>query len=449
MTKIYKVLLVSISILLFATACETETVVIDNDIDSARLQQVLQERSANQQRTQWWSDAKYGVIIHWNPSSVAGIEMSWGRECYPPDLDKPAWTACPTIPQEQYDSLYKQFNPVNFNAEEWIQTFQQLGFKYVVFVTKHHDGFSMFDNPYSWYKICSDGSPVQYDITKQFADAAHKYGMKLGFYYSLSDWFHPDYYSYNHSNYINFVNNQIEYLLSNYGKIDLLWFDGGQEFQYWDGEELYRRIVALQPEIVINNRLGRYKMDYFDVEGYFGDFNTGELWEKCGSVTNVFSYSPEQQVYSSSELFSQLFRTWGNGGNFLLGIGPRADGSLDPDQMKPISEVYQWLSKYGECIYGTTAGPYYNNAWGWATYKDNVMYLIVSVGINAIEVPKFSSDVNITRVAAITDGSDVKFTDKSNSYVFSYSNVSGSYTVIKVEFDKKVSSFSYLINGGN
>jgi alpha-L-fucosidase len=255
-----------------------------SDLDSTRLADAIKERENNKQRTQWFRDAKFGVFIHWNPSSVAGVEISWGRECFPPEMHKPDHTWGPTIPQDEYDSLYKQFNPVLFDADAWVRTFRDLGFKYLVFVTKHHDGFSMFDDPYTNYKICSEGSPVKYDITRQIIDACRKYGLRIGLYYSLLDWFHPDYYNQNHYRFLQFQHNQVEWLLSQYGLIDIIWFDAGSVTEIWDGHLLYQKVVSLQPNILLSSRLGRYKQDFESIEGRAPDFNNGIIWERDGSV---------------------------------------------------------------------------------------------------------------------------------------------------------------------
>jgi len=150
-----------------------------------------------------------------------------------------------------YDNLYKQFNPVKFNADEWVQIAKDAGMKYLVFTSKHHDGFSMFDSELTDYKITN--SPFKRDVVKELADACHKAGLKLGYYYSPVDWYHPDYRTENHARYIKFLHGQLREICSNYGQIDIIWFDGlGGSAKDWDSENLFKMIRRLQPDVIID-----------------------------------------------------------------------------------------------------------------------------------------------------------------------------------------------------
>lgn len=447
MKRVYLCLLLVFSL----TSCEKQIVwLTPTDIDSASYHQALQERADYEQRIRWFRDAKYGVFIHWNPSSVAGVEISFGRDCHPIDGSHVDWGNTPKISVEEYDNLYKQFNPTEFNAESWVQKFIELGFKYIVFVTKHHDGFCMFDNPYTDYKICSSESPVQYDITKQIVDACHKYGMRVGLYYSLIDWHYPDYYTYNHYKYIQYLHNQVQWLLSQYGNIDILWCDCGTPTENFDMHSLYTKIITLQPKIILNNRLGGYKYDFWDIEGYAGAFSNDYVWERTGGIHQGWSYRTDQKVYTTSQVFKQLFDTWGNGGNMILGLGPRANGSLDPEQMKPVNEVGEWLKKYGECVYKTAGGPYYNYKFGWSTCKDSTFYLIINNAVwqkNTLELPKLPA--NVLEFHLITEGK-VEFEELSDVYKFTIKNNNNSnYSIIKCSIDKiAINLFPINGNGG-
>ena len=200
-------------------------------------------------RMQWWRDAKFGLFIHWGPASVSGKEISWARVGHPHD-----GIGHESLPAEVYDNLYKQFNPVKFDANQWMRMAKNAGMRYVVFVAKHHDGFSMWPTTLRPdYSIAA--TPFKRDICKETADAAHKHGLKLGWYYSTRDWTHPDYLNDGNTKYNEFYHGQIRELLSNYGRVDILWFDhvAGNWGDY-HFPELFDMIHRLQPEILINNR---------------------------------------------------------------------------------------------------------------------------------------------------------------------------------------------------
>jgi len=185
---------------------------------------------AAEQDVQNWREMKFGLFIHWGPVSLKGTEIGWSR-----GGERRGRSGAGSIPAEEYDNLYKRFDPVKFNADEWIQTAKDAGMKYLVFTSKHHDGFSMFDSAHTDYKITN--SPFKRDVVKELADACHKAGLKLGYYYSPVDWFHPDYRTATHPKYIDFMHNQLREICTNYGRIDIIWFDGlGGAAKDWNSE---------------------------------------------------------------------------------------------------------------------------------------------------------------------------------------------------------------------
>jgi len=201
----------------------------------------------------WWLDAKFGMFIHWGPSSVAGVEIGWARETHP--FDHPGKGEL--VPDAVYDALYKEFNPVEFDADALVRTAKEAGMKYIVFTAKHHDGFSNWPTELSDYNIAH--TPFKRDICKELADAVHRHGLKLGWYYSTRDWTHPDYLAGDNSKYNDFYHGQIRELLSNYGEVSVLWFDhvAGDWSQY-RFEELFEMIYELQPGIIVNNRAAKF-----------------------------------------------------------------------------------------------------------------------------------------------------------------------------------------------
>ena len=204
----------------------------------------------------WWRDAKFGMFLHWGPISLSGKELSWSRNAHRPwDI---SGIQMPADRGPRYDNLYKKFNPVKFNADQWVKIAQDAGMKYMVIICKHHDGFSMFDSKLTTYDIMA--TPYGRDIIKQFADACHKAGMRLGLYYSTRDWYHPDYLVGDNAKYDEWYRGQVEELLSNYGKVDVMWFDhvGGQDWGKWKFDELFSMMYRLQPGLIVNNRSARF-----------------------------------------------------------------------------------------------------------------------------------------------------------------------------------------------
>ncbi|MFC1497042.1 alpha-L-fucosidase [Verrucomicrobiota bacterium] len=302
----------------------------------------------------WWENARFGVFIHWGPCALKNTEISWGRFGDRPGKGK----ATQGVPAKEYDNLYKKFNPVKFNAKEWVRMIKDSGARYLIFTTKHHDGFCMFDTSQRDYKITK--SPFGRDITKELADACHEAGVKIFWYYSQPDWTHPDYLTDNHKRYVKYLHEQVRELLTNYGKIDGVWFDGlGMEGSSWNSEELDPMIRELQPGIIINSRIARELPGDFDTpEGRVGCFQIDRPWETCMSIHSGWSFRENSKVKSLKDCIRVLVRCAGNGGNLALNFGPAPDGSIPAEVAKRYLAIGKWLKKYGESIYGTTGGPW-------------------------------------------------------------------------------------------
>ncbi|NLX13330.1 MAG: alpha-L-fucosidase [Phycisphaerales bacterium] len=289
---------------------------------------VLETDEQYLQRMQWWREARFGLFIHWGPVSLIGTEIGWSRggpwyRQITPESGGP-------IPIEKYDNLYKEFNPTLFNANEWVQLARDAGMKYLVFTTKHHDGFCNFDSKLTDYKITSPLSPYQRDIVAKLAKACHENELRLGFYYSQPDWHHPDYRTENHSRYIEYMHGQIDELLSNYGRVDILWFDGlGNPADDWDAERLFRSIRRLQPGIIVNNRCG-LPADYDTPEQVVGGFQNHRPWETCMTLGDQWSWKPDDKMKTLKECLQSLVRAAGGDGNFLFNVGPMPDGRIEP-----------------------------------------------------------------------------------------------------------------------
>ncbi len=324
---------------------------------------------ANDADLQWFRDAKFGLFIHWGPVSLEGTEIGWSRAG---ERRFPHSTGT-QIPVDVYDNLYKQFNPVEFNADEWISIAKAAGMKYLVFTTKHHDGFSMFDSQLTDYKITN--TPFKRDVTAELANACHKAGIKLGFYHSPPDWHHPDYFTENHARYIQYLHGQVRELCSNYGKVDILWFDGlGGKPKDWDSYTLIPMVRHLQPGILINNRAG-LPADFDTPEQRVGRFQNDRAWESCITICHQWAWKPDDQMKSLKECIDILARSVGGDGNLLFNVGPMPNGKIEDRQVKRLKEMGAWLDQYGETIYETRGGPFKPGPWGASTYKGKTIYL--------------------------------------------------------------------------
>jgi alpha-L-fucosidase len=328
--------------------------------------------TADKQDIQQWREMKFGLFIHWGPVSLKGTEIGWSRGGERRGRkDK----STGSIPVEIYDNLYKHFNPVKFDADEWIQTAKDAGMKYLVFTSKHHDGFSMFDSQLTDYKITN--SPFKRDVVKELADACHQAGLKLGYYYSPPDWYHPDYRTENHSRYIRFLHGQLREICSNYGKIDIIWFDGlGGKAEDWDSENLFKMIRRLQPHVIINNRAG-LPGDHDTPEQRIGKFQNDHPWETCMTICRQWAWKPNDQMKSLKQCIQTLIKVVGGDGNLLFNVGPMPDGLIEPRQVTRLKEMGNWLDEYGRSIYATRGGPFKPGNWGASTHKGNTVYIHV------------------------------------------------------------------------
>ncbi|HSW46966.1 MAG TPA: alpha-L-fucosidase [Phycisphaerae bacterium] len=369
---------------------------------------------ASAEEMQWFRDAKFGLFIHWGPCSILGVELSWGRDANRPfDINRHG----PRQTDPVYDALYKQFNPDKFDAEQWVRIARDAGMKYIVLVTKHHDGFSMFHTKHSDYGIAN--TPFKRDIVGELADACHKAGMKLGLYYSPRDWYHPDYLTENHDRYLKFYFGQMEELCNNYGKVDIIWFDSiADRLERWPCADLFRKIRCWQPGIIMNNRgaavLGGYNQgpkelwgDYDTPEQRIGEYQTDRPWESCITlVGHQWSYRPGGEMMTLKECINALVTSVCGDGNLLLNVGPMPTGEIEPRQVARLKEIGDFLKKYGESIYGGRGGPVRPGSWGGTTHKGDTVYVHVLNwdGKDEVVVPIWNSKKKIVGSSLLNGG---------------------------------------------
>ncbi len=379
-----------------------------------------------------WQDQRFGMFIHWGPVSLTGKEIGWsrGRE----------------TPIEVYDNLHRQFNPTNFNADEWVRVAKDGGMKYIVLTTKHHDGFCLWDTKLTDFNIMH--SPFKRDVVKELATACQKGGLAFGTYYSVCDWHHPDFpltspggkvkrEKFDLDAYNRYLLGQISELITNCGPLFTLWNDVPQMFQ-GRGVETIKLARRLQPDIVINNRTGDGG-DYDTPEQRVGAFNLERPWESCMTISahNHWAWGGASDgVKSLAACLEMLVRGAGGNGNVLLNVGPRPDGMIDPEQAGRLREVGDWLAKHGESIYGTRGGPFKPGAWGASTRKGNRIYVhVLKWNGNTVELPALPARITAAKVLA-GGAAEFKQTDTTLTLTVPAARHAAIDTVIALDLDR-------------
>ena len=363
--------------------------------DLRHVPQLNESKEQRDTRMQWFRDGKFGMFIHWGPCSVGKVEIGWGRKANRPwDI---SGVQTPRTEDPVYDNYYKDFNPVKYDPEAWAKFAKESGMKYMVLIAKHHDGFSQFDSKLTEYDIMA--SPYGKDLIKPFVEACHKYGLKAGIYYSTRDWYHPDYLVGDNAKYDKWYRGQVEEILSNYGKVDMMWFDhvGGRDWGKWRFDELFSMMYRLQPQLLVNDRAAKFigpkspedrgpsspeikKMtdgDFYTREGVIGAMDIAREWESCIHVGKGWSYRGDDGFKGPEDCIKMLVSCTTGGGALLLNFGPRPDGTFADGEVNVARAMGEWLKKYGDAIYGTRGGPYKNGTWGGSCHKGNKLFLHV------------------------------------------------------------------------
>ena len=334
----------------------------------------------------WWKEAKFGLFIHWGVYSVpAGVYDGKDIEGIGEWIMNRG-----KIPTARYQAYAKEFNPVKYNPEAWVKMAKDAGMKYLVITSKHHDGFTLFETKASKWNIV-EATPYGKDLLKPLADACHKQGIRLGFYYSQAqDWNNVGgAASGGHwdkaqdgsmDDYIDKVAvPQVKEILSNYGQVDILWWDTPTDMNKARAEK-FLPILAKYPNLITNNRLGG---------GYNGDTETpeqfvpatgfpGRNWETCMTMNDTWGYkSKDNKWKSTKEIIQTLIDIVSKGGNYLLNVGPTSEGLVPQPSIERLAEVGKWMKSNGEAIYGTTASPFSFLPWGRCTQKGDKLYLHV------------------------------------------------------------------------
>lgn len=383
-----------------------------------------------EKRTKWFMHDRFGMFIHWGLYAIPG-RGEWVRSD-----EQLRW--------DVYEEYYKEWNPKRCDMKEWAALAKEAGMKYAVLTTKHHEGFALWDTQYSDFKTTN--TECKRDFVREYVDAFREAGLKVGFYFSLLDWQHPDYPAYgdryhadrnheefkgrehNWDRYLEYMHGQVRELMTNYGKIDLLWFDFSYDNHIgsdWKGEELLAMIRELQPDIVINGRLEANGESYGSIMTdepsiFTGDFACPEMiippyglrtpsgraipWEACFTLNNNWGYTPTDKHYkSSAQIIKKLVECVSKNGNMIINVSPDPKGEIPEEQKKILREVGVWMKKNSESIYGCGMAEFDKPEWGRYTQNGNKLYAhITEESIGAIALPGVKGRVK--KVRRLADG---------------------------------------------
>jgi len=388
------------------------------------------------------------MFIHWGPYSLASVEASW------PIMEPGAKLQ---ISENDYVSLFKHFNPKAYDPKAWVDLAREAGQRYIVFTTKHHDGFCMFDSALTDYKITN--TPYGQDVTAMLSKAAHDAGMPIGFYYSPPDMHHPGYRDTSKpvkdtwhgdptrrewATYLDYMEGQLRELLTKYGPVALIWFDGLENEEKYNGGHFLNLIHQLQPATLVNNRIG-VPGDFATPEQFIpdriptksaanklqgvtktsestppsvpapGDF---ELWETCMTINNTWAYDQQDRRFKSvKELIQDLVKVASKGGNFLLDVGPTPEGTIQPESVERLQAIGKWMKANGDSIYGTTYGPLQNLRFGATTARDKTVYLHVFDWPSKPQLVLPGLAARVARITVLATGEKVQFQQEKGQLI--------------------------------
>ena len=396
------------------------------------------DRNLYNKRIEWFKNARFGMFIHWGLYSIPA-RGEWIRS-----VEK--------ITLEDYELYFNEFNPNNYDPKKWAKLAKAAGMKYAILTAKHHDGFCLFDSKLTDYK--STNTKCGKDLVREFLDAFRAEGIRVGLYYSLLDWHHKDYphykdmyhpmrdnkdydgYKYNFDNYINYMHEQIKELCTNYGKIDMMWFDfsyGDMNGEKWQATKLMEMVRKYQPDIIIDNRLEvsgegfgsiatnnptAYSGDYISPEqiippnGFFDECGNEVLWEACITMNDNWGYTSfDKNFKPASTIIKKLVECVSKNGNMLLNVGPDANGRIPKESIQILSDIAQWIKLNSKSIYACKASSIPKPENGRIT--QNGKYIYYHIMENSIGyVPLYGiNKEEIAKIRLLGDGSELKIID--------------------------------------
>ncbi|WP_455619178.1 alpha-L-fucosidase [Eisenbergiella sp.] len=395
-------------------------------------------REEYDKRMEWYRDARFGMFIHWGLYSIPA-RGEWIRS-----------TEEMTI--EEYQKYFEEFDARDFKPREWARMAKQAGMKYMVLTAKHHDGFCLFDSKYTEYKATN--TKAGRDLVKEYVEAVRAEGLKVGLYFTLLDWYHEDYPHYQDRNhpmrnhpecgnenrdfgrYIEYMHRQVEEICTNYGQLDLLWFDFSYDDmrgEKWGATRLINMVRSLQPQVIIDNRLevsgeGRGSLAECCPTPYHGDFVSPEqiippeglldkegrplAWEACVTMNNHWGYCGTDHFYKPAPmLIKKLVECVSKGGNMLLNVGPDAYGNFPPRSVEILEEIGRWMKKNGDSIYGCGPAGIPKPDYGRVTRKGNTYYFhMFENTIGPVPLPGLDKS-RVKKIRALADGYEIPVSD--------------------------------------
>lgn len=356
------------------------------------------------ERMSWWHIARYGMFIHWGVYAIpARGEWVMYQE---------------HIPHQEYAPLAAEFNPRRYEPDAWVRLAKEAGMRYMVMTTRHHDGYSLFDSQVS--DFTAPKTAAGRDLIREYVEACHRGGMPVGFYYSLLDWRYPAYFlgpqrdPAGWAELVAYVHAQVRELCTNYGRLDILWYDGGWPYTAadWRSEELNAMVRQLQPQIIINDR-SQTPEDLDTPEQHIHPSPPGRAWEACMTLNGSWGYNEADAEWKTpKQVIQMLVRCASGGGNLLLNIGPRADGSVPSESERVLRQVGAWLTANGGSIYGTQRSPFHTST-GLTTLKGNTLFLhVLRWPGRELVVPRLRNQVH--SVHMMQGGDPVSFRQKDD-----------------------------------
>lgn len=400
-------------------------------------------REEYERRMAWYTEARFGMFIHWGLYAIPA-RGEWVRS-----VEK--------IPSDVYDRYADEFDPKHCDIRQWVRAAKTAGMKYAILTAKHHDGFCLFDTAYTDFK--STNTAAGRDFVREFVEACREYGLRVGLYFSVIDWRHPDFPHYGDKNhpmradpaysnesrdfdrYLEFMHGQVRELCSNYGKLDILWFDFSYDHlrgEAWKATKLIEMVRSLQPDVIIDNRLevsgeGFGSLAECKPTPYHGDFVSPEqiipphglrdaqgaplIWESCVTMNNHWGYHATDHYFKpASMLIRKLVECVSKGGNMLLNVGPDAQGRISEKSLEILAQIGAWMEKNSESIYGCGVAGLEKPEYGRITRKGNKLY--IHIFDNTLgPLPLFGIEKDrIAAIRRLADGSEVPI---STSWVHS------------------------------
>ncbi|MCI8443263.1 MAG: alpha-L-fucosidase [Provencibacterium sp.] len=401
------------------------------------------DREAYNRRMQWYLHDRFGMFIHWGLYAIPA-RGEWVR-------------SQEQIPVEEYEAFFKEFNPVDFDPHKWARAAKEAGMNYAVLTAKHHDGFCLFDSALTDYK--STNTPCGRDLVREYLDAFRAEGLKVGLYYSLLDWHHPDYphygdrhhpmreneafknHTYDFDRYLSYMHGQVKELCTNYGKIDLFWFDFSYDDmsgEKWKATELVRMIRSYLPDVLIDNRMTVNRMDQKqegtgsllsgDPAEYSGDFVSPEqiippegirdvggnpvAWESCITMNNHWGYCAADKHYKPADmLIKKLVECVSKNGNLLLNVGPDARGNIPRQSLDILRRIGEWMHHSSASIYGCGGSELPKPDYGRITAAPGRLYFHVMEPLVGFVPLTGVRTQDIEQIRLLCDGSELKIAD--------------------------------------